>query len=318
MKTRKLEHWLLIGVGVVVVYWAGFSVASRNSSENPGPRRNPSNRQAVEVAPESGRPTAPQHGIGGQRRGAASGRTVPTQAQHEFQSEEPQREEGVAMLGEQGLSPDSAKSDIDAITEALAHATVNADTASVLALVQDRPGSAQYVKQFLDLVDSDADDEQLRRAAAEALVRMGTEDTVAAVLDQALAAERSGDQKLASALISSLESLSTAEGARPVLDLLLGIGRYEGDPRQLPEDFREAARKALRSAPDQEGIGNLAAALYLDPRVVTNENALLELFDGLALPGMLSRLAVESFQAGSPEVAEQFLDRILVVEDLVR
>lgn len=100
-----------------------------------------------------------------------------------------------------------------------------------------------------------------------------------------------------------------------LLDLLLGTGRYAGNRGELPEEFRDAARKALRNALDREAIGNLAAALYLDPQLSGNNAALSELFDGVAHPNMLSSLAVRAYQGGSPENANQFLDRLVNVGD---
>ena len=104
-------------------------------------------------------------------------------------------------------------------------------------------------------------------------------------------------------------------GAQAIFDLLLGTGRYTEYRNSLPDEFKAAARKTLRNAPDREGVGNMAAQLYLDPQIAGRNEALLELLDGVAHPNMFSALAVRSLQAGSAENAGQFLNRIARVDD---
>lgn len=130
------------------------------------------------------------------------------------------------------------------------------------------------------------------------------------MLDQLLVASRAGDEDRSQSLQYALLAATSVEGARAFFDLLLGVGHYAGNTDALPEDVRSAARKALRLAPDQESIGNLAAQYYLDPQVNGHEEALWELFDGVSNPSMLSALAVKAYQDGSPENAGQFLDRL--------
>ena len=189
-------------------------------------------------------------------------------------------------------------------------AVAKGDSAAVSALLQNVPRSAECVEPLKGFVTAPGSSKDMRRYAAEGLVRIGTQESIGFVLDQARAAQAAGDSSLASTLLYSLEAPTTVEGAKVLFDLLLGTGRYADNRETLPEAFRSAARKALRNAPDREGIGNLAARLYLDPQISGRNEALVELFGGVSHPNMLSSLAVQAYQAGAPESATQFLNQL--------
>lgn len=194
-------------------------------------------------------------------------------------------------------------------------AIVKGDSAAISTLLQKAPRSTEAVNALKGFITAEGASKDMRRYAAEALVCIGTQESVGFVLDQVLAAQRAGDSSAASTLLYSLDSPTTTEGAQVLFDLLLGTGRYAENQAALPGEFRDAARKALRNAPDREGIGNLAAQLYLDPEISGRNEAVSELLDGVALPSMLSSLAIRSYQEGAPENAVQFLDRITRVDD---
>ena len=78
----------------------------------------------------------------------------------------------------------------------------------------------------------------------------------------------------------------------------------------FPRNIRSTVRKALRNTQDREGIGNLAASLYVDPQIIVRRDALEELFDEVAAPIMLSRLSVQAQQNGRTEDSAQFMDRL--------
>lgn len=193
---------------------------------------------------------------------------------------------------------------------ALSDAVAKGDAGAINLVLEQVPNSEDCIGALKSLVTAQTSGAELRRYAAEALVRSGLKESVEFVLDHILAARRAGDTGLAETLQYSLAAPTSVEGARALFDLLLGTGRYAGNTTALPEDLRATVRKAIRLAPDQEAIGDLAAQYYLDPQIGQRHEALLELFDGVAQPAMLSTLAVRAYQAGSPENAGQFLDRL--------
>lgn len=193
---------------------------------------------------------------------------------------------------------------------ALSDAVAKGDAGAINLVLEQVPNSQDCIGALKSLVAAQTSGAELRRYAAEALVRSGSKEGVEFVVDQILAARRVGDTGLAETLQYSLAAPTSVEGARALFDLLLGTGRYAGNTTALPEDLRATVRKAIRLAPDQEAIGDLAAQYYLDSQVSGRNEALLELFDGIAQPTMLSALAVRAYQAGSPENAGQFLDRL--------
>jgi hypothetical protein len=198
---------------------------------------------------------------------------------------------------------------------AFADALSKGDSGAIQEVLRKAPRSAECVEALKGLVTAQGSSKDARRYAAEALVRIGTPESVGYVLDQAFAARSAGDSSLASTLLYSLEAPTTVEGAQVLFDLLLSTGRYSTSSDPLPEEFRSSVRKALRNAPDREAIGDLAARLYLDPQISGRSEALLELFNGVSHPSMLAALAVQAYQQGSQENALQFLDRLGQVGD---
>lgn len=194
---------------------------------------------------------------------------------------------------------------------ALRDAVAKGDAGVIDLVLEQVPNSEDCIGTLKSLVAAQTSGVELRRYAAEALVRSGSKEGVEFVVDQILAARQSGDTSLAETLLYSLVAPTSVEGARALFDLLLGTGRYAGNTTDLPEDLRATVRKAIRLAPDQEAVGDLAAQYYLDPQISWRNEALLELFDGVAQPAMLSSLAVRAYQAGSPENAGHFLDRLV-------
>jgi hypothetical protein len=193
---------------------------------------------------------------------------------------------------------------------ALEEAVAKADAGALSAVLEKVPSSADCVAALKGIVTASSSSGELRRYAAEALVRSGSREAVEFVLDQILSAQKSGDSGLAETLKYSLAAPTGVEGVQAMFDLLLGTGRYAGDAIAVPEDLRSTVRKAIRLAANQEAIGNVAAQYYLNLQVSGRNDALLELFDGVAHPSMLSALAVKAYQAGSAENAIQFLDHL--------
>jgi tetratricopeptide (TPR) repeat protein len=155
----------------------------------------------------------------------------------------------------------------------------------------------------------------LRRYAAEALMRIGTAESVQSVFDQISASYRNGDTDGARALLAAFEAPTTSAGYQAMFDFLLGRGAFAQSQDPRPEEVIAALRKALRTASDRETVGTLATQLYLDPQVVGNNAALTELFDGVSHPVMLAQLAALAYQENLPQNAAQFLDRLRQHDD---
>lgn len=192
---------------------------------------------------------------------------------------------------------------------ALREAIGKADPNEVRAVLEKVPQDAAAVEALKAMLRNPAEAVAVQRHAADALLRIGTADAAQFVLDQILAAYRAGDETRASALLPALEAPTTTAGMQALFDFLLGRGQY-AQVQDRPEELVNAARKALRLAPDREAVGNLAASLYLDPQVMANTGALWELFDGVSHPVMLAKLATRAYQEGLSDNAGQFLARL--------
>jgi hypothetical protein len=197
---------------------------------------------------------------------------------------------------------------------ALTSAVATADRAAIKAVLEKVPDSPECAASLKSLVTAPNSSGDLRRYAAEALFRSGSKESVEFVLDRVLAAQQAGDPVLTQELQYSLAAPTSVEGAKVLFEFLLGTGHYAGRTEPLPEGVRSAARKAIWLAPDQEGIGNLAADFYLDPQQSGRTDNLGELFNGVSHPSMLSALAVRAYQGGSPEEATRFLERLAQVD----
>jgi hypothetical protein len=152
-------------------------------------------------------------------------------------------------------------------------------------------------------------------ADCAALLRDRSKQDLGSVLDRILMANSADDADLASSLARSLRPPTSTDSVEVFLDLLLGNGRYAAYRGQLPDQLRSALREAIRAAPDRQGIGKLAAQIYVDLEASGREEAAVELFYDVAHPVMLSTLAVKAYQNGLPQDAAQFLDRLGEVGD---
>lgn len=196
-----------------------------------------------------------------------------------------------------------------------ADALSNGDSAVLNGLLQKLPNSPECVETLKEWLRSGNADIGARRYAAEALVRIGSPESVTTVIDQILAAERAGDSELANTLMSTFEAPTTHQAGKVLLDLLASAGRFAENLEPPSEKLRSAVRKAVLAAPDPEGIGDAAAQLYLSSQLSGRTEALVELFEGLSHPNMLSSLAAQAYQNGSAEIAVEFMDRLGDSED---
>ena len=203
----------------------------------------------------------------------------------------------------------------DEFLEALRAAVSTGDANAIRAVLDRVPQDAGLVDSLKGVMSDAAADAAIQRYAAEALVRVGTSESVQYVLGQLLAAYRSGDEERANTLLASLEAPTSAAGTRAIFDFLLGQGNFAHSQEVLPQEAVSAVRKALLAAPDREAVGNLAARLYLDPQTMTNNVAMWELFDGVSHPLMLAQLAARAYQENLPDNAAQFLTRLGASDD---
>lgn len=196
---------------------------------------------------------------------------------------------------------------LQAIRDALA---VNLDPVEVRQLLERVPADPALLAELKALMDDPAADPALRGYAAEALVRAGTADAMEHVLDDLLAASRTGDEERFSLDLTALEAPTTTEGIEVLFDLLLGQGAYAGNAGGLSPEVLAALRKALLAYPDREMVGDLAAQLYFDPDVLADKQAMWELFDGVSHPVMLAQLAARAYEENLAENAAQFMERL--------
>jgi hypothetical protein len=194
--------------------------------------------------------------------------------------------------------------------DALGNAIEIGDANAIRSILEKVPQDASLTDELKGIMNDPNAVATMQRCAAEALVRIGTSESVQYVLGQLLVAYRSGDSDRANTLLAALEAPTTAEGMKVLFDFLLGRGNFARTQETLPAEAVAATRKALLAAPDRAAVGNLAASLYLDPSVMSNNVAMWELFDGVSHPLMLAHLATRAYQENLPENAGQFLDRL--------
>lgn len=303
---------LLIAIGACVATAIIFAWSSHRESISSGQAPTPTDDT---ILTESGR---------SQEQGGAGQLTSPNPLlarleakREEFDHQTAQRKSDEAKSKAQadGTLPAEPQLSTAEFISSLSDAIAKGDAVAISSVLQNAPKSSECINALKSLMASDGVDKDMRRYAAEALVRIGTTESMGYVLNQALAAHQAGNPNLASTLLNSLDAPTTPEGAQVLFDLLLGRGNYASIRSGLSDEFVNAARKALRNAPNREAIGSLAAQLYLNPQILANNTALSELFDGIALPGMYSALAVRATQMGSTDNATQFLDRLAQVDD---
>jgi hypothetical protein len=205
---------------------------------------------------------------------------------------------------------DEPKLSTSEFLSALREAVGKRDLNAVRVILEKVPPNAECVAALTAMMRKTGDGQAMQRYAAEALMRIGTGESVKFVLDQVLVIYNAGDVDFANSLLAALEAPTTPAGIRVMFDVLLGRGVDTRTQGGLPAEVVSAIRKALRAAGDREAVGTLAAELYLDPHGVTNEEAMWELFDGVAHPVMLAQLAGRAYQENLPENAADFLDRL--------
>ena len=193
---------------------------------------------------------------------------------------------------------------------ALHEAVGKADPNEIRAVLEKVPQDPKCIESLKAMMGKPGVDQAMQRYAAEALVRIGTRESVQFVLDQILAAYNAGETDKANSLMASLEAPTTITGVRALFDCLLGLGDYAQAQEALPAEVVSSVRKSLLAAPEREAVGKLAAELYLDPKVMRNKDAMWELFDGVSHPVMLAQLASRAYQEHLPKNAAAFMDRL--------
>ena len=220
--------------------------------------------------------------------------------------------------GDSATSPDTEpkpKLSADEFVAALRVAVVKDDPSEIRSVLEEVPHDAASAASLRAILNNPGSGESMRRYAAEALVRIGTGESVQSVFDQILTTLRDGDTDGARVLLASFEAPTTTAGYQSMFDFLLCRGTYAQSQESPPEELVAATRKALRTAPDRETVGTLATQLYLDPEVGANDAALWELFEGVSHPVMLAQLATRAYQENLPQNATQFLDRLQQHDD---
>ncbi len=205
-------------------------------------------------------------------------------------------------------TPLEAKEFMDAVKAAVSGGMDPVEVQDILARVPQDPALLESLKGVLD--DPYAGSE-MKRYAAAALVYAGTADSVQFVLDELLRASGSGDDDRTDVMVAALESPTTPEGISVLFDFLLGRGAYAQVAGNMQPEAISAARRALLDAADRDAVGDLAVDLYLEAKETGDEAGLQELFDGVAHPYMLARLAGSAYQEGQPQDADRFVRRLL-------
>lgn len=321
---RKIVTFL---VAFVVVAIALVSLRQRHSTESRSTARPPDSAKpakASSLAPQSNPSESVRNAADG--KSAAAGRKETRESAGVTAKSAPvetpaRKPEAVTHGGGQipvvadKLVKPGTKLSADEFLATFRSAIARGDVAGIKAVLERTPGDPGLADALKVMMNDPSADAAMQRYAAEALVRIGTVESVQYVLGQLLAAYRSSDTDRANLLLASLEAPTSTEGMKVLFDFLLGRGNFARTQETLPAEAMAATRKALLAAPDREAVGNLAAKLYLDPSVMSNNVAMWELFDGVSHPLMLAQLATRAYQENLPDNAAQFLDRLSQSDD---
>jgi hypothetical protein len=154
-----------------------------------------------------------------------------------------------------------------------------------------------------------------RKHAAQALMRSGSEDSVQGVVAAAINEFQSGKPDDGGAILSSLHVPVGIEGAKGLLNVLLGQDDPAISSGSLPVEVQSTLRKTLRSASDAEEIGSFMAQLYSDMQSSGHAANANELLNGVAHPAMLSELVVQAQLQGLPDQVSGLFDRLIAADD---
>lgn len=312
------------GIGIVVllaVAWAGLKAScfeSRRATE--APSLSTAAQKSMRGASReygSGIQRAAQSEAGDGEEGLDCGNEQRTATRLQAGSEEDASQKNEMAEQDASAAKFVAKPELNEAQEASSGQFVAAvqeglnrgDSDAVQTLLKKARQDVALVGGLKTMVGESESGLAMQRYAAEALVRIGTADSVQFVLDQLLAADNAGDTERVDLLLAALEAPTTTAGMWALFDLLLGRGGYAQAQGSLPAEVASGIRKSLRAAPDRETVGKLAAELYLDPQVMTNSEAMWEL-DEVSSPVMLAELAGRAYKENRAENAAELLDRL--------
>ena len=184
--------------------------------------------------------------------------------------------------------------------------------AELISKVTQTPEGIGYMEEFLK-------DETLplyaRKHAAEALMRVGTQDAVEAVLGACLGEFESGQPEAGSAILAAVQIPVGIEGAKGLVSVLLGQNGSGEAGYSLPVEMQSVLRKTLRAESNPEEIGRYLADLYLEMQSSGQTANTEELLNGVAHPAMLAELAAQAQMAGNSEEATGLFDRLIAATD---
>lgn len=191
----------------------------------------------------------------------------------------------------------------------------NGDVNEIRAILERVPKDLALEEALKDIINNIRSEEDLRRYAAEALVRMSTTGSIKFILESLLESINSGNTVEEGILLSALEAPVTNDGIEVMFDFLLSRGEYESNKNKLPREIMLVIRKSLLTSPASESIGYYAADLYRESEFLGNTTEAQRLLNDLSHPFMLTRLTVESYQENLQEEAEDFINILYELDD---
>ncbi len=157
--------------------------------------------------------------------------------------------------------------------------------------------------------------ESERRHAAEVLVRIGTQDSVDAVVKEVIREFVSGRREMSSALLAALDAPLSLESCKVLVSVLLGHDESRNASDPPPEEIQSVIRKSLRRETNLPEIGAYLAELYNDSLARGSSDTAEELLNGVAHPSMLAELFAQAQNEGRLEDASNLSDRLIAVND---
>ena len=197
----------------------------------------------------------------------------------------------------------------------LLSASASKNPALVAAMISRALQTTEGVGFMKEFLKDETLPMEARKRAAEALMRAGTEDSVQDVLTAATRAFESGKSEAGGAILSALQNPIGLEGARGLLNVLLGQDGAAGISYPLPEEVQSTVRKTLRGASDAEGVGTYMAQLYSELLSAGQAATASELLDGVAHPAMLAELLVRAQAQGKSDEVAGLFDRLIATND---
>lgn len=160
-------------------------------------------------------------------------------------------------------------------------------------------------------LDDSSQGEDLRRYAANVLVKSGTGKGVVAVLRAIVDAHSRGQHRFKDGLMQILADVDSVDAADALAAVLTGEDASYGDLLEMPKDVRYALSKAIRNMSDSRAVGERLVEQYQAAVTPEARERLMDI--GHAYASAL--FAIDANRRGDTGQGTSFAERLSEMED---